>query len=185
MARFRVYTKGAVERLLGLCDYWYGERTEDDYDSQTLVKLTEDDAKLIEENMAALSSQGLRVLAFATKELGDADMNDREQVESHLIFQGLIGIYDPPREESAQSVKSCHKAGINVHMLTGDHPGTAKAIAQEVGILPHNLYHYSEDVVKVMVMSANDFDALTDDEIDNLPVLPLVIARCAPKPKFV
>ena len=179
----RVYTKGAVERLLGLCDYWYGERTEDDYDSQTLVKLTEDDVKLIEENMAALSSQGLRVLAFATKELGDADMNDREQVESHLIFQGLIGIYDPPREESAQSVKSCHKAGINVHMLTGDHPGTAKAIAQEVGILPHNLYHYSEDVVKVMVMSANDFDALTDDEIDNLPVLPLVIARCAPKTK--
>ena len=70
-------------------------------------------------------------------------------------------------------------------MLTGDHPGTAKAIAQEVGILPHNLYHYSEDVVKVMVMSANDFDALTDDEIDNLPVLPLVICRCAPKPKFV
>ena len=81
-----------------MCDYWYGERTEDDYDSQTLVKLTEDDVKLIEENMAALSSQGLRVLAFATKELGDADMNDREQVESHLIFQGLIGIYDPPRE---------------------------------------------------------------------------------------
>ncbi|EER31525.1 sodium transport ATPase 1 [Candida tropicalis MYA-3404] len=179
----RVYTKGAVERILRLCEYWYGERTEDSYDSQKLVKMTDDDIKLIEENMAALSSQGLRVLAFATKELGSSDVSDREQVESHLIFQGLIGIYDPPREETAGSVKLCHRAGINVHMLTGDHPGTAKAIAQEVGILPHNLYHYSEDVVKVMVMTANEFDALSDEEIDNLPVLPLVIARCAPKTK--
>ena len=71
---------------------------------------------------------------------------------SYLIFQELIGIYDPPREETAGSVKLCPHAGINVHMLTGDHPGTAKAIAQEVGILPHNLYHYSEDVVMVLVM---------------------------------
>ena len=181
----RVYTKGAVERILRLCDYWYGERNEnsDSFDSQTLVKMTDKDIELIEENMAALSSQGLRVLAFATKELGSADISDREQVESHLIFQGLIGIYDPPREETAGSVKLCHRAGINVHMLTGDHPGTARAIAQEVGILPHNLYHYSDDVVKVMVMTANEFDALSDEEIDNLPVLPLVIARCAPKTK--
>ena len=181
----KVYTKGAVERVLELCDYWYGERTDDNFDSQTLVKLTEADIKLIEENMVALSSQGLRVLAFATKDLGDADISNREQVESHLIFQGLIGIYDPPREETAPSVKLCHRAGINVHMLTGDHPGTAKAIAQEVGILPRNLYHYSEDVVKAMTMTANEFDALSDEEIDKLPVLPLVIARCAPKPKFV
>ena len=70
-------------------------------------------------------------------------------------------------------------------MLTGDHPGTAKAIAQEVGILPRNLYHYSEDVVKAMTMTANEFDALSDEEIDKLPVYLLVIARCAPKPKFV
>ncbi|KAL6450438.1 ENA5 Sodium transport ATPase 5 [Candida maltosa Xu316] len=179
----RVYTKGAVERILGLCDSWYGERTDDKFDSQELIPLTEKDIKLIEENMTALSSQGLRVLAFATKELGKADITDREQVESHLTFQGLIGIYDPPREETAGSVKLCHQAGINVHMLTGDHPGTAKAIAQEVGILPHNLYHYSDDVVKAMVMTANEFDALSDDEIDNLPVLPLVIARCAPTTK--
>ncbi|KAL6453918.1 ENA2 Sodium transport ATPase 2 [Candida maltosa Xu316] len=179
----RVYTKGAVERILRLCDYWYGERTDDKYDSQELVKMTDNDIALIEENMAALSSQGLRVLAFATRELGDADINEREQVESHLTFQGLIGIYDPPREETAPSVKACHRAGINVHMLTGDHPGTAKAIAQEVGILPHNLYHYSDDVVKVMVMTANEFDALSEEEIDNLPVLPLVIARCAPQTK--
>ncbi|KAG2731896.1 hypothetical protein G9P44_005483 [Scheffersomyces stipitis] len=183
----RVYSKGAVERLLGICTQWYGHDDDSDklYDSQEPIPLTESDKELIEENMAALSSQGLRVLAFATKKVEDKelDLNDRDQVESDLIFQGLIGIYDPPRIETAGSVKLCHRAGINVHMLTGDHPGTAKAIAQEVGILPHNLYHYSDEVVKVMVMTANEFDCLSDEEIDNLPVLPLVIARCAPQTK--
>ncbi|RCK65700.1 Sodium transport ATPase 5 [Candida viswanathii] len=82
--------------------------------------------------------------------------------------------FDPPsreynmaalssQEETAGSVKLCHGAGINVHMLTGT-TRTAKAIAQDA------------DVVKVMVMTANEFDALSDDEIDHLPVLPLVIA---------
>ncbi|KAI5957889.1 hypothetical protein CANMA_004372 [Candida margitis] len=175
----RVYTKGAVERVVQLCTTWYGEGSDD---AKEVKKLTDVDKQTIEGNMAALSSQGLRVLAFATRTIDDG-FDDRENVESNLTFQGLIGIYDPPREETAGSVKLCHKAGINVHMLTGDHPGTAKAIAQEVGILPHNLYHYSEDVVKVMVMTANEFDALSDDEIDNLPVLPLVIARCAPQTK--
>ncbi|KAG7662584.1 ENA2 [[Candida] subhashii] len=184
---YHVYTKGAVERILKLCDHWYGVNASPDaVDSQELLKLTDEDRQMIECNMNVLSGQGLRVIAFATKTLpkdSDVSFEDRETIERGLIFQGLIGIYDPPREETARSVKLCHKAGINVHMLTGDHPGTAKAIAQEVGILPHNLYHYSEEVVKVMVMSAHDFDALTDDEIDKLPVLPLVIARCAPQTK--
>ena len=176
-----VYTKGAVERIVGLCDNWYGEGTDD---SQDLKDLTEEDVHLIEENMAALSSQGLRVLAFATRTIDkDFDLTERDPVEQHLTFLGLVGIYDPPREETKGSVSLCHRAGINVHMLTGDHPGTAKAIAQEVGILPHNLYHYSDEVVKVMVMTANEFDALSDEEIDALPVLPLVIARCAPQTK--
>jgi Na+-exporting ATPase len=172
-----IFTKGAVERVLTICKYWYKEGE--------LVPLTSDDHDLIESNMNALSSEGLRVLAFAQREINDRkeDVNSREAVESNLIFLGLVGIYDPPRPETAGSVKMCHKAGINVHMLTGDHPGTARAIAQEVGILPHNLYHYGEDVVKVMVMTAMEFDALSDDEIDNLPVLPLVIARCAPQTK--
>ncbi|CAI5757776.1 unnamed protein product [Candida verbasci] len=175
----QIYTKGAVERIIRLCTKWYGEEKE----NEKLIDLTENDIHNIEENMAVLSSQGLRVLAFASKTASDEDLSNREEVESNLIFQGLIGIYDPPREETAHSVKLCHKAGINVHMLTGDHPGTAKAIAQEVGILPHNLYHYAEDVVKVMVMTANEFDVLSDKEVDDLPVLPLVIARCSPQTK--
>jgi Ca2+-transporting ATPase len=171
-----IYTKGAVERVLQSCVNWYvnGE----------LCELTPNDIKTIEDNMTTMSSEGLRVLSFAQKDVPTSfDTSNRENVESGLTFVGLVGIYDPPRLESRGAVKKCHGAGINVHMLTGDHPGTAKAIAQEVGILPHNLYHYAKDVVDSMVMTAQQFDDLSQDEIDQLPVLPLVIARCSPKTK--
>merc|ERR1712230_271193 len=105
------------------------------------------------------------------------------KVENNLVFRGLIGLYDPPRPESAPSVKSCHEAGIEVHMLTGDHKGTAQAIAADVGILPAKMGELSKRVADAMVMTAAQFDKLTDDEIDALPVLPLVIARCAPNTK--
>lgn len=173
-----IFTKGAVERVLGCCTTWYKD--------ESLVPLTDEGRDEIMENMDALAKQGLRVLAFSRKladTFQDYDKADRIAVESELTFLGLIGIYDPPRPESAGAVKRCHKAGINVHMLTGDHPGTARAIAQEVGILPRNLYHYAEDVVKIMVLTAAEFDALTDEQVDALPVLPLVIARCAPQTK--
>ncbi|KAA8906845.1 hypothetical protein TRICI_005084 [Trichomonascus ciferrii] len=174
------FAKGAVERLVGTCDYWHNESGEK-------VKFTSEDHKYIFEKVDSLAEQGLRVLAFAKKTLDDdkTDWNntEREDVEHSLTFLGLVGIYDPPREESAPSVKMCHRAGINVHMLTGDHPATAKAIALEVGILPKDFRHIAEDVRKAMVMTAHEFDALSDDEIDKLPVLPLVVARCAPQTK--
>lgn len=179
---FCVYTKGAVERILDVCTTWNG-------DNGTEVNLTQSGKDIISQKAESFAAQGLRVLALAFRPL-DCDTNpviwekiDRNDVESNLNFIGLIGIYDPPREESSRSVLKCRRAGINVHMLTGDHPSTAQAIAKEVGILPKNLYEYSPDVVKAMVMTAPEFDALTDNQIDQLPVLPLVIARCAPQTK--
>lgn len=172
-----VFTKGAVERVLGICTHMYS--------GDEKVAFTEKERHAVELNMNNLSGEGLRVLAFAHRDINCAKENidTRETVESNLTFLGLIGIYDPPRPETRASVELCHKAGINVHMLTGDMLGTARAIAQEVGILPHNLYHYSEDVVKAMCMTANEFDALSNDQIDEMPILPLVIARCAPQTK--
>lgn len=173
-----VFTKGAVERILDICTNCYGDDNE-------IVPLSEKVRNTIEQNMNTMSSEGLRVLAFAHRNINCSKENieDREEVESNLTFIGLIGIYDPPRPETRDSVKLCHRAGINVHMLTGDMLGTAKAIAQEVGILPHNLYQYNEEVVKYMCMAASDFDALSDEQIDELPLLPLVIGRCAPQTK--
>src|SRR5689334_20975241 len=95
--------------------------------------------------METLASQGLRVLALAHKvnssivqesEFAGDVVPDRQKFEQDLVFYGLIGIYDPPRPESLPSVRACHGAGIVVHMLTGDHPQTAQAIAVDVGILP-------------------------------------------------
>jgi Na+-exporting ATPase len=68
-------------------------------------------------------------------------------------------------------------------MLTGDHPGTARAIAAQVGILPSNMDTLGKEVADAMVMTASQFDKLTDEQVDNLPLLPLVIARCAPNTK--
>lgn len=137
--------------------------------------------------MEALAKHGLRVLALASRDYNESYFEgkeiDRGIVENDLIFRGLVGLYDPPRPESAPSVRRCHEAGIEVHMLTGDHPGTARAIAGQVGILPRNMGENSKDAADSMVMTASQFDAFTNDQIDDLPVLPLVIARCAPNTK--
>ncbi|ODV92393.1 hypothetical protein CANCADRAFT_30559 [Tortispora caseinolytica NRRL Y-17796] len=183
---YRIFTKGAVERVLECCTHWYG--CEYGQDDMSRHPLTEEEHKIILNQMEAMASEGLRVLSFAEGNwnyTGTENWNEipRDKVECDLTFLGLVGIYDPPRLESAGAVAKCHHAGINVHMLTGDHPGTAKAIAKEVGIVPKDIHNYSREVVNAMVMTAPQFDALTDDEIDDLPVLPLVIARCAPQTK--
>ncbi|KAI1859432.1 hypothetical protein JX265_010435 [Neoarthrinium moseri] len=178
------FTKGAVERVIGACTRYCFRDVEDE---SAYHEMTDDYREEILRNMESLASMGLRVLALASRQVDlhiepGADV-DRAQVEKDLTFRGLVGLYDPPRAESAPAVRSCHEAGISVHMLTGDHPETAKAIAVEVGILPSRMEQVSADVAAAMVMTASAFDALSEDEIDALPVLPLVIARCAPSTK--
>lgn len=171
------FTKGAVERVIESC-------VNIDLGDNGLEELTSDIKEDILANMEALASQGLRVLALASKHYdGPTGQDDREQVEKELVFRGLIGLFDPPRPESKLAVKNCHRAGIGVHMLTGDHPGTALAIAKQIGIVPEKLQSTSKEMESAMVTTASRFDKLSDEEIDNLPVLPLVIARCAPQTK--
>ncbi|KAI5922979.1 hypothetical protein F4810DRAFT_720625 [Camillea tinctor] len=176
-----VFTKGAVERIIGVCTRYCP------VGSVANTEMTDEFRGQIMKNMEAMAGMGLRVLALASKKFTDPikrdDEVERASVECDLTFQGLIGLYDPPRPESASAVRSCHTAGIAVHMLTGDHPETAKAIALEVGILPSKMHLISKDIAEAMVMTASKFDSLTDDEVDKLPVLPLVIARCAPTTK--
>ncbi|KAH9869874.1 hypothetical protein J1614_006794 [Plenodomus biglobosus] len=178
-----VFTKGAVERVIQNCTTYL---TDDEGASNPM---TEEFRNEILHNMEALAGLGLRVLALASKqyphEVEKGAEVDRTSVESDLVFRGLIGLYDPPRPESAPAVRQCHEAGIEVHMLTGDHPETAKAIAIEVGILPSadRMKRISQDVSRSLVMTATEFDSLTDEQVDELPVLPLVVARCAPSTK--
>jgi P-type Na+/K+ transporter len=177
------FTKGAVERVLDACT----ECSAADAESGSTQPMTDAFRNDILRNMEIFAGMGLRVLALASRKLSidvqDGAEPDRAQIERNLTFRGLIGLYDPPRLESADAVRSCFEAGISVHMLTGDHPETAKAIAKEVGILPSRMDRLRSDIADCIVLTAREFDALSDDQIDALPVLPLVIARCAPQTK--
>jgi len=176
-----VLTKGAVERVIYSCASLFNGECD------SPIEMTDAIRDEVLKNMDALAAQGLRVLALASKPwegtVTKGEEIDRSQIEEGLTFRGLVGLYDPPRPETAGSVRQCQKAGIQVHMLTGDHPGTARAIAEEVGILPSNMATVAKDVMDAMVMTASQFDKLSDDQIDALPLLPLVIARCAPNTK--
>ena len=158
----QVYTKGAVEVVL------------------PLLNEKEELKQEIHQKAEELAAQGLRVLCIANKVMDDSpeDAHNRSKVECNLHFLGLAGLYDPPRPETAGAVAQCRKAGITVHMVTGDHIKTAKAIAQEVGILSDQ-FHLPE----TSVMTATDFGNLTDEQVDAMESLPLVIARCSPLTK--
>lgn len=181
-----IFTKGAVERVLDLCSHiGIGD------DHQTVTDGIKED---VLKQMNALAAQGQRVLAVAyrpwdgryTAQHYKSPVEEEEfrsEVEKDLVLLGLAGIYDPPRRETKRSIAECSNAGIKVHMLTGDHPETAKAIAKEVGIIPRDLGALPERLAASMVLKATDFDRLSDAEIDALYDLPLVIARCAPDTK--
>lgn len=166
--RYIAFVKGATERILPLC-------------TSGLPK----DPDMVMRTVDELASQGLRVIALACRRLPDgikreqAKAMNREQVESDLEFLGLTGIYDPPRAESRQAVREAHRAGIMVHMLTGDHPATATAIAKEI----HILNAQAMKQVDELVMTGPQFDALSDEQVDALERLPLVVARCSPETK--
>ena len=109
------FMKGAVERVLGLCTQVQLKDGK--------VTLNEGWTQIVLSNTEALASQGLRVLALASREWNDPvkdwGTQPREKVENDMTLYGLIGLYDPPRPESPGAVKECHQADITVHMLTG------------------------------------------------------------------
>ncbi|KAG0266756.1 Na+ ATPase [Mortierella polycephala] len=179
-----IFLKGATERVIGCCTYWRDEDIERSLDGKegTERETFED---LIVEKMNALAEKGLRVLTLAYRKFDPPpgvdlvhDLN-RSEVESEMVFLALIGIYDPPRAESRPAVLECYDAGIRVHMLTGDHPSTAAAIAKEVAIIPDDCSITNNP----LIMTAGQFDSMTDEAIDKLVELPRVVARCSPDTK--
>ncbi|MBP9854183.1 MAG: HAD-IC family P-type ATPase [Candidatus Omnitrophica bacterium] len=116
-----VAVKGAMEKLLTMCDKMATTQGE--------VPI---DVKLIEDHAHHLAEQGFRVLATAGGTISTEGKNFDKQSLHHLTFLGLIGMIDPLRPEAKEAVKSCQKAGIQVAMVTGDHPVTALAISREL-----------------------------------------------------
>ena len=123
--KYVAYMKGAPDVILDLCtDY---------YDGETQTPLTERENDLISQAISGFSNNALRVLGFAFKEV-DNPTDFQEADETGFTFVGLQAMMDPPRDEVKAAVKQCHEAGIKVVMITGDHKGTAIAVANEIGI---------------------------------------------------
>ena len=125
--KFLVITKGAPDVLLKKCIKYY------DGDKEKVL-LNEEINKIIDENKK-MAQKALRVLAVAYKKLNSINNKSNNELEDNLIFVGLIGMIDPPREGVKEAISICKKAGIKTVMITGDHIDTAKAIAENLGIL--------------------------------------------------
>ena len=147
-----VHVKGAPERVLRMCagldcDHWH-DRAE------------------------AMERQGLRVLALAERPETGTQI-DGPRLEGSLSFLGLIGLIDPPRPEAIAAVAECRAAGIRVKMITGDHAGTAAAIAAQIGLEnPHR------------VLTGHDLDKLDDAQLALEVAVVDVFARTSPEHKL-
>ncbi|MBI4689548.1 MAG: cation-transporting P-type ATPase [Nitrospirae bacterium] len=173
------FTKGALESVLPLCSY-------------VLIK----EKKLpVDENMKEeitnayhlLMDKGLRVLSFAYKEMKDTPPpippprggRVREgvspDIESKMVFVGLIGLEDPPRPEVPEAIRKCNEAGIRIIMITGDASRTAVAIAKEIGLVKGN----------PIIIEGSEFNQLNDKELrEKLSEEEIIFARMTPKHKM-
>ena len=124
--KYTMVVKGAVDVLL--------TRMSHICIGSEIRKITDEDRQTIEKQNLEFSRDGLRVLAFAYKEM-DEERELTLEDEDHLTFLGLIAMMDPPREESKAAVEDCIRAGVKPIMITGDHKITAAAIAKRIGIL--------------------------------------------------
>lgn len=155
-----IYTKGATEVVLGLCDSIYKKGR--------VVKLTAADKKEILDRTNEMANRALRVLGFAYRELCKGE----KCKEEGLIFLGMVGMMDPPRPEVRGAIDLCRAAGISVKMITGDHAVTARAIAREIG-LPEG------DVV-----TGVDLDKMSKEELKRRVEKISVFARVNPEHKL-
>ena len=119
-----MHTKGAPEMILAKC---IAERR-----GGKVEPLTDDRRGQIMQWNSEMAGRALRVLALAYRDQSETQGNKYD--ESNLIFAGLVGMIDPPREEAKEAVQKCRAAGIRPVMITGDHPATALAIARELHI---------------------------------------------------
>jgi P-type Ca2+ transporter type 2C len=160
-----VLVKGAPEIIIELCN-----KIEDNGEFK---EITNNNRRLVLEDLKCMTSKALRVLALAYRKLElEEDLGDREALENDLIFVGLVGMMDPPRDEAEKAVALCNKAGIKVVMITGDNKDTAAAIASEIGILKDG-----------KVLTGQDLDKIDDKEFKELVQDVSVYARVFPEQK--
>ncbi len=162
----RVMTKGAPDILLARCNRILGH---DGVQPLTELRLAE-----IRQVNLEMGQKALRVLGLAYKDLGELpDEVDSSGIEKDLIFTGLVGMIDPPRDEVKKAVELCVQAGIKPVMITGDHKETAIAIAKEVRILKD-----SREAI-----TGAELNGMEDAELEERVAAYSVYARVSPEHK--
>ena len=163
-----LYVKGAPDVILGLCRYCSKNSGD--------VLLTD---TMISEILVAheqMTQQAFRVLAVAFRKISknEAD-NTADDLEKDLVFAGLIGMIDPPRQEAKQAISVCHRAGIKTVMITGDHRNTAVAIAKE-------LQMFNND--SSQALTGTELDQLSDEALSKIINNITVYSRVSPTHKL-
>ncbi|MBE9048112.1 cation-transporting P-type ATPase [Pleurocapsales cyanobacterium LEGE 10410] len=161
-----IYVKGSVESLISRCSQMMNQQGE----------ILAFERPQIEQAVAIMARQGLRVLAFAKKEIGSHQHSiDHDDIATGLIFLGLQGMIDPPRPEAIAAVHACQTAGIKVKMITGDHITTAQEIARKMGI---------DQTKWVLAFEGRQLEKMGDRELSQAVEDGSVFARVAPTQKL-
>ncbi len=159
------YVKGAPEIVLELSSFVHKEgearKLPIDEKESTLVAVKD------------MAADALRVLAFAYREIPSAIGFSSEEIERDLVFVGVVGMIDPPREEVKEAIAKCKNAGIRTVMITGDHELTAQAIAEDIGMLEKN----------GRVVTGVKLDKMSDEELEREVESVVVYARTSPEHK--
>ena len=163
---FRAFVKGAPDVLLERCTHILR--------ADGVVPVSSRDRQLVTDTIAEMAKGALRVVAAAYRDLDQHEIGEQEDVERGLVFAGLCGMLDPPREEVKDAVKRCRSAGIRVVMITGDHPHTAMAVAAEVGI----------GEIGAVALTGLEIDALSDEELQEKAPNVAVYARVSAEHKL-
>lgn len=164
--KYIVYTKGGMDELIGICNSYIlnGE----------IENNIEEYKNIITKNNEQMAKEALRVLACAYKEIDHKPTKeDMKNIEKDLIFVGMVGMIDPPREEAKIAVEKCKTAGIKTVMITGDHKITATAIAKKLGILEN----------ENEAITGADLEKMTDEELEKNVRKYSVYARVSPEHK--
>ncbi len=161
--KYLVFTKGGVDELLEKC-VSYIDHGDINQDLKSFIPTIQNVNEL-------MAKDALRVLAFGYKELDHKPQ--KEEMENNLIYVGMYGMIDPPREEAKIAVEKCKAAGIKTVMITGDHKITATAIAKKLGILEN----------ENEAITGTELDKMSDEDLEKNIKNYSVYARVAPEHK--
>ncbi len=164
-----IHTKGAPEEILARSSTVLNE-------DGSRRPLEASERRAVEREIDRFAGRGLRVLGLATRAADGVVPAKREDAERDLTFLGLVALFDPPRPEVADAVASCHRAGIRIIVVTGDHPLTATGIASLVGIGGEH----------PPVVSGPELDRMSESELDEVlrRGQEMIFARSSPEAKL-